>query len=219
MRLSPCALKDLKLFMINDPLQQDAAVSQERESNKLKLIAVVLALCATAALLFGYGYMRKRHSERVISNSVAPVTPDTGPKGPAVAHILIDDPMLDKGVTTIGGVVKNISKRELSGLSIAMELRRRKDGGTEQASVPVEPSRLHPEQQGAYTLKLPAQTYGSIRMIGLKAGPEAKLIAYSSSPGKKRPPEKLEPKTIIVGKRTVKDGEFINTFENPTRVP
>jgi len=205
--------------MINDPLQQDAAVNLERESNKLKLIGVVLALCVTTALLVGYGYMRKRHAQRVISNSVTPVTSDTGPKGPAEAHILIDDPMLEKGVTIIGGVVKNVSKRELSGLSISLELRRRKDGGTEQASVPVEPSRLHPEQQGAYSLKLPAQTYGSIRMLGLKADPEAQLIAYSSSPGKKRPPEKLEPKTIIVGKRTVKDGEFINTFENPSRVP
>jgi len=205
--------------MMNDLLQQDASVRQERESNKGKLIGVILAVCATASLLLGYGYMRKRHAERVLSNSVAPVTTDTGPKGPAQAHILIDDPMLDKGVTTIGGVVKNISKRELSGLSVALELRRRKDGGTEQASVPVEPSQLHPEQQGAYSLKLPAQTYGSIKMIGLKADPEATLIAYSSSPGKKRPPEKLEPKTIIVGKRTVKDGEFINTFENPSRVP
>jgi hypothetical protein len=83
----------------------------------------------------------------------------------------------------------------------------------------VEPSRLNPDEEGAYTLKLPAQTYGSIRMIGLKADPEATLIAYSSSSGKKRPPEKLEPKTIIVGKRPVKDGEFINTFENPSRVP
>jgi hypothetical protein len=205
--------------MINDPFNADASIMREREFNKRKVLAVVLAFCATAALLLGYAYIRKRHAERVIANATVPVMPDTGPKGPAVAHIKIDDPMLDKGVTTIGGVVRNISKRELSGLSVALELRRRRDGKTEQATVPVEPSRLNPDEEGAYTLKLPAQTYGSIKMIGLKADPEATLIAYSSSSGKKRPPEKLEPKTIIVGKRPVKDGEFINTFENPSRVP
>ena len=192
---------------------------RERESNKRKLLAVVLAIFATVAILVGYGYMRKRHAEKVLANSAVPATPNDGPKGPAVAHILIDDPMLEKGVTTIGGVVKNISKRELSGLSVALELRRRKDGKTEHATVPVEPAKLNPDQEGAYSLKLPAQTYGSIKMIGLKADPEATLISYSFSPGKKRPPEKLEPKTIIVGKRPVKDGEFINSFENPTRVP
>lgn len=203
--------------MINDPFNPDATIMRERESNKRKILAVVLAFVATAAMLLGYAYMRKRHAEKLIASSTVPATPDTGPKGPAVAHILIDDPMLDKGVTTIGGVVKNISKRELSGLSVALELRRRKDGKTEQATVPVEPSKLIPDQAGAYSLKLPAQTYGSIKMIGLKADPEATLIAYSSSPGKKRPPERLEPKTIILGKRPVKDGEFINTFENPYR--
>jgi hypothetical protein len=202
--------------MINDPFNPDAAIMRERESNKRKILAVVLAFVATAAMLLGYAYMRKRHAEKLIASSTVLATPDTGPKGPAVAHILIDDPMLDKGVTTIGGVVKNISKRELSGLSVALELRRRKDGKTEQATVPVEPSKLIPDQAGAYSLKLPAQTYGSIKMIGLKADPEATLIAYSSSPGKKRPPERLEPKTIILGKRPVKDGEFINTFENPS---
>lgn len=205
--------------MINDPFNPDAAFARERESNKRKILAVVLAFCATSGILLGYAYMRKRHAEKVIANSTVPSTPDTGPKGPAVAHILIDDPMLDKGVTTIAGRVKNISKRELSGLSVALELHRRKDGKREQATVPVEPSKLSPDQEGAYSLKIPAQTYGSIKMIGLKADPEATLIAYSSSPGKKRPPEKLEPKTIIIGKRTVKDGEIINTFENPTRVP
>lgn len=205
--------------MINDPFNPDAAIMRERESNKRKVLAIVLAIFATVAILLGYGYMRKRHAEKVIENSIVPATPDVGPKGPAVAHILIDDPMLDKGVTTIGGVVKNISKRELSGLSVALELRRRKDGKTEHATVPVEPAKLNPDQEGAYSLKLPAQTYGSIKMIGLKADPEAKLISYSFSTGKKRPPEKLEPKTIIVGKRPVKDGEFINSFENPTRVP
>jgi hypothetical protein len=204
--------------MINDPFHPEAAIESQREYSKRKVMAALLAVLVTAAILIGYGYMRKRHAQRVLENSVVPVAPDAGPKGPALAHIAIDEPTLDKGVTRIGGVVKNISKHELSGLSVALELRRRKDGSTEHASVPVEPSRLGPDQEGAYSLKLPVQTYGSIKMVGLKADPAATLIVYSSSQGKKRPPEKLERQTIIIGKRPVKDGEFINTPDNPGRI-
>jgi hypothetical protein len=131
---------------------------------------------------------------------------------------LVDDPLLDKGSTIIGGRVKNISKQELTGLTIALELMRRKDGGAEQASVVVEPARLQPEEEGVYTLKLSSQRYGSIRLIGLKADPQSTLVAYSSSAGRKRAPERLEPKTVVV-KRSSRKGEFLNTPDNPTRVP
>ena len=51
-----------------------------------------------------------------------------------------------------------------------------------------------------------------------KADPESTLIAYSSSPGKKRPLEKIEPRTIVV-KPGGKPGEFINGPDNPVKVP
>jgi hypothetical protein len=95
---------------------------------------------------------------------------------------------------------------------------RRKDGGAEQASIVVEPARLQPEEEGVYTLKLSSQRYGSIRLIGLKADPQSTLVAYSSSAGRKRAPERLEPKTVVV-KRSSRKGEFLNTPDNPTRVP
>ena len=121
-------------------------------------------------------------------------------------------------MTTIGGVVKNISKQELSGLSVVLELRRRKDGGLEENVLPVTPAQLQPEQEGSYSLKVSAQEFASIRLAGLKADPQSSLIAYSSSQGKKRTPERLEPKTIVV-KRAGKPGEFINSPDNPGRVP
>jgi hypothetical protein len=143
---------------------------------------------------------------------------ETGPKGPALAHIVIDEPSLSKGMTTIGGVVKNISKQELTGLSVVLELRRRKDGGLEESVLPVTPAQLQPEQEGSYAVTLPAQNIASIRLVGLKSDLQSALIAYSSSQGKKRTPERLEPRTIVV-KRSGKPGEFINSPDNPGRVP
>ncbi len=205
--------------MINDPFHQEESIARQRDSKRRTLVALVCAVGVTAILCAGFfSFIRRHNARQAAANAVPPPVADSGPKGPPLAHVLVDEPTLEKGVTTIGGAVKNISNRELTGLSIALELKRRKDGGTEQTLVPVAPGTLQPEQEGAYSLKLPAENYGSIRFIGIKADPESTLIAYSSSPGKKRPPERLEPKTIIV-KRTSRPGEFLNTPDNPTRVP
>jgi len=204
--------------MINDPLHAEKALAREQESTKRKLLAVVCAVGITAVLLVGYGYIRKYHAERVIADSTPPPVADSGPKGPAVAHIVVDEPTLEKGVTTIGGVVRNISKQEISGLSVILELRRRKDGGLEQSALPVTPGQLQPEQEGSYALKVSAQDFASIRLAGLKADPQSALIAYTSSQGKKRTPERIEPRTIVV-KRGGKPGEFINSPDNPGRIP
>jgi hypothetical protein len=121
-------------------------------------------------------------------------------------------------MTTIGGVVRNISKQELSGLSVVLELRRRKDGGLEQSALQVTPTQLQPEQEGSYALKVSAHEFASIRLAGLKADPQSALVAYTSAQGKKRTPERIEPRTIIV-KRSGKSGEFINSPDNPGRIP
>lgn len=204
--------------MINDPSRVENALARENESSKRKLLAVVCAVGITAVLLVGYGFIRKYHAEKVIAENTPPPVVDSGPKGPPLAHIVIDEPTLEKGMTTIGGVVRNISKQELSGLSVVLELRRRKDGGLEQSALPVTPTPLQPEQEGSYSLKVSAQEFASIRLAGLKSDPQSALIAYSSAQGKKRTPERLEPERIVV-KRGGKPGEFINTPDNPGRVP
>ena len=203
--------------MINDPSRQEQALAREQESSKRKLLAVVCAVGVTAVLLVGYGYIRKYHAEKIIASNTPPPVVDSGPKGPALAHIVVDEPTLEKGMTTIGGVVRNISKQELTGLSVVLELRRRKDGGLEQSALPVTPGQLQPEQEGSYSLKVAAQDFASIRLAGLKTDPQS-LVAYTSSQGKKRTPERLEPKTIVV-KRSGKPGEFINSPDNPGRIP
>ena len=204
--------------MINDPLHPEEAIARERDSNKRTLLAVVCAVALTAILLVGYGIIRKYHAMKVLAENTPPPVTDAGPKGPALAHVVVDEPSIAKGVTTIGGVVKNISKQDLANVSVVLELRRRKDGGLEESTLPVTPSQLQPEQEGSYSVTVPAQNFSSIRLAGLKADPKATLIAYTSSPGKKRTPERLEPKTVVV-KRTGKPGEFINSPDNPGRIP
>ena len=201
--------------MINDPFHAEEAIARERESSKRKLLAVVCAVGLTAILLAGYGYIRKYHAQRVLAENQPPPVAE---KSPPLAHVIIDEPTLEKGMTTIGGVVKNISKQDLTNLSVVIELRRRKDSGVEESVLPVTPAQLQPEQEGSYSLKVSAQEFASIRLAGLKADPQSSLIAYHSSQGKKRTPERLEPKTIVV-KRAGKPGEFINTPDNPARVP
>src|ERR1041385_848040 len=205
--------------MINDPFHPEEAIARERDSNKSRLLAIVCAVAVTAILLVGYGLIRRYHAQRVLAENTPPPVADNGlPKGPALAHIVLDEPSIAKGMTTIGGVVKNISKQDLTGVYVVIELRRRKDGGLEQNILPVTPGQLQPEQEGSYSVTLPAQNFASIRLAGLKADPQSTLIAYSSSQGKKRTPERLEPKTIVV-KRAGKPGEFINTPDTPGRIP
>lgn len=204
--------------MINDPFHPEEAIARERDSNKLKLLAVVCAVALSAILLVGYGYIRKYHAQKVLAENTLPPVVDAAPKGPALAHVVLDEPSIAKGMTTIGGVVKNISKQDLSGLSVVLELRRRKDGGLEESILPVTPSQLQPEQEGSYSVTVPAQNFATIRLAGLKADPQATMIVYSSAQGKKRTPERLEPKTVVV-KRTGKPGEFINSPDNPGRIP
>ena len=201
--------------MINDPFHPEEAIARERDSSKRKLLAIVCAVGISAVLLAGYGYIRKYHAQKILAENTPP--PAAEKKAP-LAHVVVDEPTLEKGMTTIGGVVKNISKQDLNNLSVVLELRRRKGNGVEENLLQVTPAQLQPDQEGSYSLKVSALEYASIRLAGLKADPQSSLIAYSSSQGKKRTPERLEPKTIVV-KRGGKPGEFINTPDNPGRVP
>ncbi len=203
--------------MINDPFHPEEAVAREQESNKRKLLAAVCAVAVTAILLVGYGLIRRYYVQKALAENTSPPVVETGPTGPPLAHVVIDEPTLTNGMTTIGGVVKNISKQELNGLSVVIALRNRKDGGVEESVLPVTPAQLQPEQEGSYSVTMPAQKVASIRLVGLKADPQSSLIAYSSSQGKKRTPERLQPQ--VVKRSGGKPGEFINSPDNPVRVP
>src|SRR6266542_3095557 len=185
----------------------------------LKVIALLCALVVTSAVFAGYAYLRKRHAPQTIASVPQETGPPVTPKGPPKVHIVIDEALIKTGQTIIGGSVKNISGEKLAGLSVELELRRRRDGSAEQRSVPLEPAQLEPEQEGRYSLTILVQDYGSVRLIGLRGGQDSRLLAYTSSQGQRRPPERLEPKLITVPKPRTRSGEFLNSPENPARVP
>ena len=204
--------------MINNPFHQEDAIEQQHDTNRRLLLGIVCAVAVAALLVAGFFFVRRYHAQRILAeNPPPPPVTDSGPKGPPVAHVVIDEPTLEKGFTVIGGALKNISDRDLSDVFVVIEMRRRKDGGIEDVALPVSPPILQPQQEGAFSLKAAAQDYASVRLAGVKTEPQSTLIAYSSSQGKKRPPERFEPKIVVV-KRSGKPGEFINTPDNPGRI-
>jgi hypothetical protein len=202
--------------MLTDSTHTELLIEEKRSTGR-KLVAAVCALAVTSIVFAGYTYLRTRTAQQRLAAIAAQAPP--APKGPAKAHILVDEALLKGGQTIIGGVVRNISAEKLPGLTIVLELRRRKDGSLEQMSVPVEPRDLEPDQEGRYSLKLQAQQYNSARLIGLKAGEGSEQLVYTTAAGQKRPPERLQPKIVIVPRSGSRGGEFLNSPDNPARVP
>jgi hypothetical protein len=204
--------------MLSDSSHTELLV-EEKSATGLKLLAVLCALAVTAIVFAGYTYLRKRTAQQRLAATAAEAPSAAVPKGPPKAHILVDEALLKGGQTIIGGTVKNISTEKLSGLTVELELRRRKDGSLEQTSAALDPNDLDPDQEGRYVLKLPAQQYLSVRLTGLKAGADSAQLAYTTASGQKRPPERIEPKVITVPRPGGRGGEFLNSPDNPARVP
>lgn len=205
--------------MLTDPTHTELLIEEKRSTGRT-LVAVVCAFSVTAIFFVGYTYLRWRSAQQRLAAVAAQAPPASDiPKGPAKAHILVDEALLKGGQTIIAGTVKNICSEKLSGLTVALELRRRKDGSLEQTSVAVEPRDLEPDHEGRYALKLPAQQYISVRLVGLKAGTDSAALAYTTAAGQKRPPEKLEPKVVTVPRPASRGGEFLNSPDSPARVP
>ena len=184
----------------------------------LKLVAGISAIAVTVAVFIGYAYLRRRHAESSGSAlSAAQTKPE--PKKSPKAIVLVDDALMQGGKTIVGGTVRNTSAEPLGQVSVELDLTRRKDGTAEKKLVPLTASQLEPGQEGRYSLELKAQEYSSARLVGLRVGPDASPLAYTSGPGQKRPPERLEGKTIIVNKPSSKGSEFLNSPNNPARVP
>jgi hypothetical protein len=205
--------------MLTDSTHTELLVEEEASTGR-KLVAVVCGLAVTAIIFAGYTYLRKLSAQQRLAANAAQSPPTSDiPKGPAKAHILVDDALLKGGQTLIGGAVKNISEEKLTGLTVLLELRRRQNGTLEQTSAAVEPGELEPNQEGRYALRLPAKQYISVRLTGLRGGANSELLAFTTSSGQKRPPERLEPKVVRVPRAGSRGGEFLNSPDNPARVP
>jgi hypothetical protein len=202
--------------MLESP--QDELFGEPKRSTTPMVLAAISALLITALLFAGYTLLRKRHAEDSGLASLSnPAQPEA--RKPPKALVIVDEALLKDGKTTIGGVVKNTSAERLEGLSVELELKRRKDATTQTQLVPLVPALLEPQQEGRYSLQLKAQDYSSARLVGLKSGSTLAALPYTTAPGQKRPPERLETKTIIVGRPASKGGEFLNSPDKPARVP
>lgn len=203
---------------MNDSLNQELFV-EPKGSFGLKLIAGVSALAVTIAVLLGYAYLRQRHAAKSSAPTSSAQRELIQPKGPAKALVLVDEALLQGNKTIVGGTVRNTSAEKLAQVTVELELKRRKDGATEKKLVALTSSQLEPGQEGRYSLELKASEYGSARLVGLRVGPDSSSVVYTSALGQKRPPERLESKTVIVDKPSSRRGEFLNSPDNPARVP
>jgi hypothetical protein len=190
--------------------------AEPKSSSTLKLVAAVAAVAITVLVFVGYTTIRKRHAEDAAATLQA-AQPKTEPRPVPKAQILVDDAMLRAGTITLGGIVKNTSNEDLGPLVVELELKKRTGGGVETRSVGLQPANLKPQQEGRYLLQLKSQEFGTARVVALRTGTTS--IAYSTAQGLKRPEERLESKTILVDKPRSQGGEFLNTPDNPARVP
>ena len=195
--------------------QHEELFEEPNQSILPKLLAAGAALLITALVFTGYTLLRKRHSQNTAALVPAAIPPPAPPK----ALVMVDEARLNGGTSLLAGTVRNTSNERLVGLAVELELKRRKDGGLQSQVVALDPSDLEPQQEARYSLPLRAQDYSSARLVGLKAGPGLTAVPYATAQGQKRPLERLEPKTIIVGKPAGKPGEFLNSPDNPARVP
>jgi hypothetical protein len=187
------------------------------------VIAVISALAVTGGLFAGYMFLKKRHADQVNAQQrQAQMASASKSAAPPVLQVFVDDAMLKGSQTIIGGTLLNISREEISDLSVELELRPRKGGNLETRAVSVEPQNLAPNQQGRYSLKLSTQDYSHARLLRIKSGSRTDEVAFKTVPGAQRPPEVIKPevKTIIV-KQPPKRGngeEFINTPDTPAKI-
>jgi hypothetical protein len=195
------------------------ATTDDGTSRGRSFLAAICALLIASMVVAGYFYLRKRHAQQTLLAAQAEQGPPTELKGPPKLQIFVDEAMSKGDQTLVGGTVRNISNESLSSLTVNLELIRRKGPTTEKALVQVQPSQLAPQEEGHYSLSLRSADYGSVKLLGLKGGAASLALAYISAPGQKRPAEKVEAKTIIVKRPSTPNNGFLNTPDNPSRVP
>lgn len=191
---------------------------ESKRSPVIMVVGAVLALTITTLVFLGYTYLRNRHAQDTAA-SVESQAVSEEPKGPPQALITIDDALLQGTKSVIAGTVKNISAQRIGPISVELELRHRQDATTEKKVITLDPAEIGPQQEGRYSIELKIQEYASARVTGLRSGSAPSPLVYSTAQGRKRPLERPESKTITVGKSPSKGGEFLNSADNPARIP
>lgn len=199
---------------------QEGFESGGRRSLLPKAGAIVVALLVTCGLLAGYSLLSKRNRARALQAQTAKqeaMKPAPSPE----AQVFQDEARLKGGQAIISGAVQNISRDELNGLAVEIELKRRDSKETARRTVNLEPSGLKPGEEGRYSLTVPSSEWGGMQVVRLLSAGRSDEVAFKSALGQRRPPEPSPGKTkvVVVQRPRAKGEEFINTEGNPERVP
>jgi hypothetical protein len=189
---------------------------EERRHTQRLLVGMLCALLLTGAIFGGYIYLRKRHERQVAAAVALETTKKAAPK----VEVFVDDATINGKKTLLAGTIHNISNESLRNLAVEIQLRRRTGGGVEARTVTPEATDLAPDGKTRYSLELLAADYVSATFSHVLAGDNGAQVAFKAFPGAARPPmEPPAPRTIMVNRPAPKGEEFINTKDNPGKVP
>lgn len=186
---------------------------EEKRHTRRLLVGILCALLLTGIVGGGFLLLLKRH-ERQVAAAV-----EVEKKTPKV-EVFVDDTIIDGKKATLGGTLHNISKETLRGIAVELQLRRRTGGGVETRAVVPELTELAPDGKTRYSLEVQVQDYISSTFLRVLSGENRAAVPFKALPGAARPPmETPASKTTIVNRPAPKGEEFINSPNNPGRVP
>jgi hypothetical protein len=189
---------------------------EEKRHTRRLLVGVLCALLVTGLVLGGYLFLRKRHERQVAATEVLEVKKNS-PK----VEVLVDDAVVKGKTTTLSGTVHNISPETLQNIAVELALRRRVGSGIETRVVVTDAAVLPPDGRARYSLEVATQDYSTSTFMRVIGGNDRTPVAFKAMPGNAAPPmESPASKTVVVDKpNSGKRDEFINTPNNPGRVP
>jgi len=189
---------------------------EEKRRTKRLLIGILCAVLLTGAVLSGYMGLRRRHERQVAAAAEAEIKR----QAPRV-EVFVDDALVNGKTTTLGGTVHNISTENLQNIAVELQLRRRVGAGLDTKVVELETPDLAPDARAHYSIQVATEDYISATFSHVVSGADRAAVPFKALPGNPRPPlDAPGSKTIIVDKRNPGKGdEFINTPNNPGRVP
>jgi hypothetical protein len=170
----------------------------------------------TGLVLGGYIFLRKRHERQVAAAQALEVK-----KNQPKVEVLVDDPVVSGKTTTLSGTVHNISDETLPNLAVQFQLRRRTTGAMDPREVTIDAAELPPGGRGRYSFEIVTQDYSTSTFQGVIVAANRTPVGFKALQGAPAPPMESPPsKTVVVDKpNSGKRDEFINTPNNPGRVP
>ena len=189
---------------------------EERRHGRRLLVGILCALLLTGAIFGGYVFLRKRHERQLAATAEATRTKALAPR----VEVFVDEPTIDGKKSLLGGTLHNISGEALRNLAVELELRQRKSGRLETRTLAPDQAELAPDAKARYTVELQVSDYSSARLVRIVGGDNHGEVPFKALPGVPRPPmEAPSARTVIINRPARRGEEFINTPNNPVRVP